>query len=221
MPFKEELIQQIEDYVEGHLPENDWYENYFDFIDDSVLAERLEKEFKATRYIYKILEGVQATDALQLMQIRIQIISYASIYEAMIHYLLFDKLKDNEKVKELFFITLPVEISIPKDKMEKLQKELMHNGSEILTYVKKRKKTDLSKIRFDKKAEVTCELGLIDEELKKELIQFYEYRNAIHIHAEIKKAIQYELEMSKKAYWRFKKFKLCIEDRLNELTQDA
>ncbi|MDD3325113.1 MAG: hypothetical protein PHN38_08370 [Sulfurospirillaceae bacterium] len=214
MPFSDKLIKEIDDYVVSHLPDDSWYENYFNFIDDKVLAERLEKEFKTVRYIYKILEGLKSTDELQLAQIRIQIILYASIYEAMVHYLLFEKLKDRKEVNELFDITIPVEISIPAHKKEKILSALEHDGKEILTYEKKKKKTDISKIRFDKKAECLYSLGFIDEELKEELILFYEYRNAIHIHAEIKKDIQYELEISKKAYWRFQKFKQLVENKL-------
>lgn len=71
----------------------------------------------------------------------------------------------------------------------------------------KKKKTEESKIRFDAKATVIYRLGLINEKLKNELIQFYEYRNAIHIHAEIKKDIEYELEMARTAYRRFQIFR--------------
>ena len=102
MPFKDELIQQINDYVTGHLPKDDWYEDYFNFIEDDKLAERLEKEYKTIRYIYKILEGLKSTDELLLAQIIIQVTFYTSIYEAMVHYLLFDKLKDQKKLKNFF-----------------------------------------------------------------------------------------------------------------------
>lgn len=216
MPFKDELIQQINEYVTGHLPKDDWYEDYFSFIEDKVLAERLEKEFKTIRYIYKILEGLKSTDELLLAQIRIQVIFYTSIYEAMVHYLLFDKLKDQKEVEELFYITMPTKISIPQHKKEKIISALEHNGSEILTYEMKKKKTEESKIRFDAKATVMYKLGLINEKLKNELIQFYEYRNAIHIHAEIKKDIEYELEMARVAYRRFQIFREQVIEGLKK-----
>lgn len=217
MPFKEELITEIDAYVISHLPKDDWYENYFSFIDDKRLAKRLENEYKTIRYIYKILEGLNSSDELQLAQIRIQVIFYASIYEAMVHYLLFDALKDREEVKELFYITMPVEISIPQHKKEKIIKALEHNGSKILTYEKRKKKTVESKIRFDAKAETMYKLGLIDEKLKNELIKFYEYRNAIHIHAEIKKDIEYELTMAIDSYRRFQVFREQVLSGLEKL----
>lgn len=217
MPFKEELIEQIDEYVTGHLPDDEWYEGYFSFIKDEVLSKRLEKEFKTIRYIYKILEGLKSTDELQLAQIRIQVIFYASIYEAMVHYLLFDRLKDSDEVNKLFYITMPVKISIPKYKRDKIIKALEHDGNEILTFVERKKKTVESKIRFDAKAEVMCKLNLIDSKLKDELIKFYEYRNAIHIHAEIKKDLEYELEMAKVAYRRFKPFREQVLEGLKKL----
>jgi len=220
MPFKEELITEIDEYVTSHLPKDDWYENYFSFIEDRQLAERLEKEYKTIRYIYKILEGLKSTDELLLAQIRIQVIFYASIYEAMVHYLLFDKLKDREEVKELFFIIMPVEVSIPQHKKVKIIEALEHNGSKILTYEKRKKKTIESKIRFDSKADAMCKIGLIDEKLKKELVKFYEYRNAIHIHAEIKKDIEYELTMAIDSYRRFQVFREQILLGLKKLEQN-
>jgi hypothetical protein len=62
-------------------------------------------------------------------------------------------------------------------------------------------------VRFDKKAECATTLGLIEPWLRDELIEFYEARNAIHIHAEIRKSLDYQLDLSKRAYWRMQPFK--------------
>jgi hypothetical protein len=64
----------------------------------------------------------------------------------------------------------------------------------------------VTKVRFDKKAECAFNLGLIEDWLRDELIEIYEARNAIHIHAEIKKSIDYQLELSKNAYRRMRPF---------------
>jgi hypothetical protein len=47
---------------------------------------------------------------------------------------------------------------------------------------------------------------LIDDWLKDEIIEFYEARNAIHIHAEIRKSLDYQLDLSKRAYRRMEPF---------------
>ena len=49
-----------------------------------------------------------------------------------------------------------------------------------------------------------------------ELIELYSYRNGIHIMAEQRKGISYELELSKKAYRRMKPFIDQIKDKLHQ-----
>jgi hypothetical protein len=216
MPFMQTVIDYIDDYVNSHLPDKKWYEEYFSFINDKNLADRLTIEFKNTRYLYKLFEGLQAKDELLLAQVRTQIILYTSIYEAVIHYIIFEYYINTKAVTDLINMPQAIPISIPKVKKEKLESLLVHASEEIIPYVMRIKKRDQSKIRFDEKCEAFFLLGLIDEELKNELIYLYNIRNAVHIHAEIRKSLAYELDMSKKAYWRFEKFKVCIEKKLKE-----
>ncbi|MBP2241736.1 hypothetical protein J2Z40_002308 [Cytobacillus eiseniae] len=71
MPFEMELQETIRDYVYGHLPSESWYNiNFYPFIEDSNLRERLKTEFINARVIYKMFEGLQATDELLLAQIK-------------------------------------------------------------------------------------------------------------------------------------------------------
>ena len=49
-------------------------------------------------------------------------------------------------------------------------------------------------------------MGLIEDWLKEDIIEFYEARNAIHIHAEIRKSLEYQLDLSKRAYMRMEPF---------------
>lgn len=37
MPLENEVIEEIIKYCESHLPENNWYENEFNFICDDKL----------------------------------------------------------------------------------------------------------------------------------------------------------------------------------------
>ena len=45
----------------------------------------------------------------------------------------------------------------------------------------------------------------MEVDLPSELIEIYSYRNGVHLIAEQRKGINYELDLSKKAYWRIKK----------------
>ncbi|MFC6860383.1 hypothetical protein [Zunongwangia atlantica] len=211
MPFQEEIKQEIQEYITKHLPEENWFEGFFDFIDDDKLRERLSEEFKAIRYIYKFFEGIQADDWLKNAQIRIQIFYYASIYEAIIHHILFELLANEPEVRKLFETKTYKKISVSK----KLN-ELEHDGKKILTMYKTTVKREITTIRFEDKIDASVKLNLIDSNLGEELKEIYKLRNAIHLHAEIKKGIEYEVEMSKIAYRRMQIFREQIIEGLNK-----
>jgi hypothetical protein len=202
MAFNNEMRSEIEVYVNQHLPDEYWFENYFDYIKDTELSVRLADEFKAIRYIYKLLEGLQADDYLKIAQVRIQIIYYASIYEAVLHYILFDLLKDHPDVRALFVTKNYKRISVSKN-----LDDLIHDGKKIFTMYQADFERDINQIRFEYKVDVAIKLGLLTEDLGNELKKIYTLRNAIHLHAEIRKGIQYEIEMSLIAYRRMKIFR--------------
>ncbi|HFQ5013732.1 TPA: hypothetical protein ACGUQA_004648, partial [Vibrio vulnificus] len=206
MAFEIETKKQIQNYIEGHLADWDWHQARFNIISDETLRDRLADEFMSARYIYKLLEGMAADDWLLRAQIRIQVLSYASIYEAVIHHILFEDFKTHPEVIALTEFQAKKVISIPANKLATLEKELEHDGKKIIPTYIGIGRTDITKVRFDSKAECAFKLGLIDEWLRDEIIEFYEARNAIHIHAEIRKSLEYQLDLSKRAYRRMEPF---------------
>lgn len=216
MAFTEETKSVIEGYINGHLADWDWHKDRFGFITDDVLRDRLADEFISTRYVYKLLEGMSVDSWLLRAQIRLQILSYASIYEAVIHHVLFEDLASTSDVRSLTEFKMKKEISIPSAKQSALQSALEHDGRIIIPTYEGVGRTDTTKVRFDRKAECAEKLGLIDEWLKEEVIEFYEARNAIHIHAEIRKSLKYQLDLSKRAYMRMEPF---IDQIRNKLPQ--
>jgi len=207
MAFEPAVKDQITAYVGAHVADEAWHIAYFDFVGEPALAKRLGEEFISTRYIYKLLEGLEANDWLLRAQIRLQVMSYASIYEAVIHHILFDRLPAEPSVIALTEFPTKKQVSIPTASLAVLQKHLEHDGKQIIPTYEAVGKTDESKVRFDKKAECAAALGLIEPWLRDELIEFYEARNAIHIHAEIRKSLNYQLDLSKRAYLRMQPFK--------------
>ena|SRR5690554_1163475 len=207
MAFEADIKKNINQYISSHVADEAWHVAYFDFIKDTSLAQRLGEEFISTRYLYKLLEGLEASDWLLRAQIRLQVLSYASIYEAVLHHFLFNVLKSESKVISLTEFPTKKLISIPAPTMALLEKNLEHDGKTIIPCYEAVGRTDETKVRFDKKAECAMELGLIEPWLKDELIEFYEARNAIHIHAEIKKSLNYQLDLSRRAYMRMQPFK--------------
>jgi hypothetical protein len=214
MAFEAVIKDQITAYMGAHVADQAWHIAYFNFVAQPTLAKRLGEEFISTRYIYKLLEGLVADEWLLRAQIRLQVMSYASIYEAVIHHVLFDMLSAEASVIALTEFPMKKQLSIPAKNLALLQQYLEHDGKEIIPTYEAIGRTDESKVRFDKKAECAANLGLIQDWLKDELIEFYEARNAIHIHAEIRKSMSYQLDLSRRAYLRMQPFKEQIQAAL-------
>lgn len=206
MPLDETTRKLISEYVEKTLPTDKWYDETFDFIDNEDLRLRLKIEFSNVRKIYKLFEAIKAEGDMLEAEIRVQILMYASIYEAVIHYLLFDKFESDLEVQNILYHTIPKKYSISKISLEKLKKELIHDGKEIVPMYYDRCKKDITSIRFDDKCKAAHKMGIITSTLKDELIKIYELRNCLHIHAELRKGVDYDLEMSRTAYRRMKLF---------------
>lgn len=227
MAFSERIKKEIEDYCNNHLADDSWYENEFSFIQDIELRHRIITEFKAIRFAYKLYEGIGATDANLMFEVRNQILAYASIYEAVIENVLTTYYYDTAEFESLMHHTVPVRISIPQDKMNKLQDALSHDGKEIVPFYYCKKEKQKPQVRFDDKCRTAECLGLIHKfvndkqieiDLPSELIEIYSYRNGIHIIAEQRKGISYELDLSKRAYRRMRPF---IDQLKEKLEQDG
>ncbi|MFU8728608.1 hypothetical protein ACLMA8_07835 [Streptococcus suis] len=231
MPLPQKIQEEIKRYCNNHLPNNDWYEKEFDFIHDVSLKNRIIREFKSIRYAYKLYEGITAEEEHLIFEIRSQILAYASIYEAVVEYVLETYYSDTQVYDDLVHQNnVMTKIYIPEEKRKKLERELIHlvdNGTkniEIHTFFYQRKRKASTSIRFDAKCRAAEELNIISKiyqkgnkvvaDLPSDIIEIYEYRNAIHLIAEQRKNIDYELELSQRAYRRMKPFIEQIKDRL-------
>lgn len=61
---------------------------------------------------------------------------------------------------------------MPQNRMSVLQAHLEHDGKQIVPTYEAIGKTEETKVRFDKKAECAAELGIIEEWLKDDLVEF-------------------------------------------------
>lgn len=238
MPFEKELKDSIIAYCSRDLPKDEWYENAFDFVKDNTLRNRLISEFKNARFVYKFFEGISAEDELLLAEVKMQVLMYASIFEATIHYVLFDEYYKNDPVvQNLLTQNVNKPFSIPTNQLIKINSLLFHDGKTIIPYFATTQKRDITKIRFDEKCIAAFQLGLLKDipqqsiptaeilpEIKhspgiptfcSELIRIYEVRNAIHLHAELKKEMDYHLALSRIAYRRMQPFLQHIKEKLS------
>ncbi|HEM3584069.1 TPA: hypothetical protein ACIRIG_001433, partial [Streptococcus suis] len=147
MPLPQKIQEEIKRYCNNHLPNNDWYEKEFDFIHDVSLKNRIIREFKSIRYAYKLYEGITAEEEHLIFEIRSQILAYASIYEAVVEYVLETYYSDTQVYDDLVHQNnVMTKIDIPEEKRKKLERELIHlvdNGTkniEIHTFFYQRKR---------------------------------------------------------------------------------
>lgn len=225
MPFPKTLQKEVYEYCNNHLADENWYNEEFEFIEDESFRKRLIEEFKGVRFAYKLYEGLEAKGENLLFEVRHQILSYASIYEAIIHYVLYTFYQDTTEFHDLQYHLAPAKISIPEPQRIALKKQLMHNGEEIIIYHNQERKKDESQVRFDAKCATAKKLGLLRDfktdsgenvDLVAEIIEIYGFRNAIHLVAEQRKGIEYEIELSKKAYRRMRPFIDQIKEGLRK-----
>lgn len=223
MPLSKEIKDAVYSYCNGHLAEDSWYENEFDFVEDNNLRDRIIAEYRGTRFAYKLLEGIEAEEENKLFQVRHQILSYASIYEAIIHYILYEYYNNTKEFHDMKYHITYARIDIPASQKATLSQALLHNGEEIIPFHLQERQIEDAQIRFDSKCRTCEKLNILHDFVDKdgnavgfvqELIDIYGYRNAIHIIAEQRKGIAYELELSKLAYLRMRPFIDQIKGKL-------
>ena len=222
MPFNAKLKAEVMEYCNNDLPDFYYYNELYDFIKDEKLQERIKTEHKAIRFAYKLYEGIEATGDNQIFQIRNQILGYATIYEAVIDYVLTTHYSDSIEFKDLINYKQLKEFNgLTLDKKAELKSLSGHDDIKLM-YSKDVKK-DYRTIHFEDKCSTAAKLGLIhsfiDEngksiDLVAEIKEIYSYRNGIHLIAEQAKNIQYEIDFSKKSFYYLKPFLTQIKDKL-------
>ncbi len=100
------------------------------------------------------------------------------------------------------------------NKKEKLTNELEHDGKEIIPCYYSERNIDVTKIRYDQKIKSLIEMELISQTLGCDLVKLYEYRNTVHIEAEMRKNLSYDLEMGGLAYRRIEGLSMKLEHSL-------
>jgi hypothetical protein len=205
MPFDKDLASRVDEYARSDLAGDlAWHVQRFSFLaDDPPLRQRVGEEFYAARYLYKLLEGLRLAESwAQATQVRLQILQYASIYEACLHHVLFVTCEDEPEVRSLGIYRALKRYSVPAGALRQLQ----HDGKEIIPAFESESKAPESKVRFEDKVDAAIALGAIERPLGAELKDLYEARNSIHLHAELKKDLSWSLELGRIAYRRMEPF---------------
>ncbi|UZF54626.1 hypothetical protein LH935_18000 [Gordonia polyisoprenivorans] len=224
MPLPESTRSDIVAYASADLPGDlAWHVDYFDFIGDKDLRDRLGQEFYAARFLYKLWEGLRVNDLwAKQAQVQLQVQQYASIYEASLHHLLFVEARATLEVQRLFEYEALVERALPGHILDRIRKLGSDDADRILGAVWAKRRTQESKIRFDSKVRAAVELQIIDESLGSEIKGFYTARNYIHIHAELRQTdVAWQISLARDAYRRLEPFKSQASSWLLQRTQSV
>ncbi len=202
MPIDKVLRGQINDYCKRDLQGDvQWYIDQFSFIDNVELRKKLGRAFYSARYIGKLMEALHVSGEDLHPFVKFQIIQYASIYEAVVSYLLWNNFKSHEDVKKM-----QTHKSLKKvEALGKLTK-ISYEDEAIYTCVIRDKKTAKNSIPFKEKIDCAVSIGFVEKIYGEDIKLIYELRNLTHIETEAIKSINVKIEQSKKGYWRMKPF---------------
>ena len=102
MPLDETLRKAIRTYCVRDLPGDlQWHIDQFPFIENEELKSRLGRAFYSARYIAKLMEALLASGDEIHPFVKFQIMQYASIYEAVVSYLLWSRYAEHAEVRAL------------------------------------------------------------------------------------------------------------------------
>lgn len=203
MPLSKSARELVENYCTKDLPGDlEWHINKFNFIDnDKELKERLGRAFYSARYISKLMEALYVSGNELHPFVKFQVIEYASIYEAVITYLLWNKFKDNPEV-----IALEHHKSYkPVSALGNLT-TIKFGDEKIYTCVYRNEKTPKNSISFKDKVDCCVRIGFIEEKYAEDIKKTYMLRNLTHIESEAKHQVEIEIDNAKLSYWRIQPF---------------
>lgn len=212
MPLEQNIRETIDEYCKRDLPGDiDWHISQFAFIGDSDLKEKLGRAYYSARYMSKLMEATYVGGDEIHPFVKFQIIQYASIYEAVTSYLLWNKFSEHEEVKALQIHKAYKPVSAFGSKTN-----ITYDGQELFACLYKDSKTPRNSIPFKDRVDCAVRIGFIDEAYSEDIKNLYRLRNLAHIETEAKTLEEIVLEDSKKGYRRIKPFLERITEFLKE-----
>lgn len=163
----------------GHKEHSiEWFKKHFNFIDNTTLQIHLADAFYQSRFVYKLMQGLRLTAFKRGAMIKFQIQQYASIYEAIIDFVLetYYKSEIKELLKEIEYRPIKVLSS-----NSKFTVELNGKTETIVTCKQTTRDVPLKKTRIDKRTKIAVDLGIISQGIKESIDSLYDLRNNIHI----------------------------------------
>jgi hypothetical protein len=202
MPLEQTIRETIDAYCKRDLDGDvQWHVDQFAFIGDVNLRRSLGRAYYSARYIGKLMEALHASGDEIHPFLKFQVTQYASIYEAVISYLLWTKYKAHPDL-------LKLETHKAFKKVYALGKKtgMTYEDEQLFTCVSRDEKTRRTSIAFRDKVDCAVRIGFVEAGYADDIKQIYQLRNLAHIETEAEKRIEVELADARRSYWRIKPF---------------
>ncbi len=207
MPLDENTRDIIRAYCVIDLPGDlSHHVSLFGFIADVELQKRLGRAFYSARYVAKLMEATFASSDEIHPFVKFQIMQYASIYEAVISYLLWSRYLDHEEVKALQTHKAYKPVNALGSATSMVFESEKFGAEEVFTCVYRNYKTRRNDISFPDKVDCAVRIGFVEGVYSEEIKQIYQLRNLAHIETEAQKQIEVDINQAKNGYWRMKPF---------------
>ena len=172
----------------------DWFKKKFDFIDDIKLQEHLADIYYQARFSYTLMRTLSLSQSKYKGILKLQIIEYASICEALLNYSINKFFKD--EFEEMFAIVEYTNVSGSISSKFKT----MFDGQEVFICKKKTNKFSVSFCSNPQKAVYAHNKGIISLSTKDAYCTLYDLRNNTHIIKAVKNDYYPKISEGKMAY---------------------
>lgn len=192
----------------------DWFYEYFSFIPEEQLRSQLAQAYYQSRYVHKLLVALKLEGQERFPFLLLQLLEYASLYEALTDYLIQTKYIDTEE-----FLAKRVKRDIKKrQELNPAKSMLLHDkdGAQerVFFAYEKEVKLELRDIRFsDRISFVSSKISLTGSDAKY-IEKIYDLRNHIHILKAAEKEFEPDHKDVAKAFKIFKRFVAAVKTDL-------
>lgn len=223
--ISQESIDEVLSFVKKHIePDNDpvnkslfgfdWFYDYFSFISDNEIRTQLAQTYYHSRYMHKLLVGLQLRGKEQYPFLLFQIFEYASIYEALTDYLIEKKYIDSPDFKKVKTTKEIKKLPAINPTHSKIIHESSGRHQEIFFAFEKLKDISLRDIKFsDRIGYVAHKINLTDSDLGY-IKKTYDLRNHIHLLKAANTSFSPDHRDGAKAFKKLNKFIQAIKKDL-------
>ena len=162
-------------FNESKLYPIEWFKQQFNFIDDLNLREHLADTYYQTRFAYSLMRTLSLPLGKHKGILKLQIIEYASICEALLNYTITKYFKD-----EFESTYASVEYQDISNSISNLLK-VSFDGHDTFFCKKKTKKASITYCSNPQKAEFAFKKGIITLDTMNAYCTLYDLRNNAHI----------------------------------------